>query len=100
MAVLTLRAELAEVDIVAAMAAGAVARQFHDASGLAMAGDAGNPGVRAGQFETRLPGMVELPELPAVRGVAGRTVPAEAALVQVVAGVAGVAILRRTAEGP
>ena len=74
---------LPEVHVVPCVAGAAVAAQLHDLRRLPVTARAGGPLVRAGEDETRDLSVVEPPEAPAVRRVAGLAVLAERALVAV-----------------
>ena len=93
------RAEAPVVRVVRAMAGDAARRHGAFVRGLAMAVPATEPFVRPGQTETGLPRVVELPEPPAVRVVAGAACRPERAAVHILAPVAVDALVGGLAIG-
>jgi hypothetical protein len=62
MAALTLVAELAQVNVILAMAGPAICRQLYFARGSSMAIGAVQSGMRTRQWEVRLLAVIELPD--------------------------------------
>src|SRR5215469_1325759 len=87
-AAVALPAVLAEVHIVLGVTRETVLFQLHLIRWALVAGFAGQLAVRAGEGEAGLLAVVELPQAPAVRGVAAPTVLAEIAFVHIVLAVA------------
>ena len=98
MATLALHAELAEMNVVVAMTGGAVGGHFHLSGRAAMAFAAGELDVFASQRKFRLAVVVEFPDAPGVRRMAGRTVSSESTAVNIAAAMACETIVRRAFE--
>src|ERR1700676_4380425 len=83
MAPLTLPAELPNVNIVLLVTGCAVGRELELFRRFTMTIGAGHLAVRAGQREPRFLGVIEFPQVPAIRRVAGRALLTQAAFVHV-----------------
>lgn len=90
---LALASELTQVLVVLRMAGIAFHRKLDVVSRLLVAAGAVHLGVRAGQCEVRLLGVVKFPNTPAVRRVAVCAFFAEPALVNVVGSMTAVTLL-------
>ena len=84
---------LAEMHVILGMTRETILFQLHLIRGAPVAGLAGELAVCAGQSESSLFAVVELPQAPAVRGVAAPAVLAEIAFVHIVLAVAVDALL-------
>ena len=93
MAAVALPAVLPEVHVVLGVTRETVLFQLHLIRWALVAGLAGELAVRAGEGEAGLLAVVELPQAPAVRGVAAPTILAEIAFVNIVLAVAVDALL-------
>jgi hypothetical protein len=98
MAAITAAAKLAGVDVVRSVTRTTVGRQLRFVGGLLMAVRTRKPRMRTGEREMRACTMVELPQIPAIRRMAGGAVATEAALVHVTLAMAAVAVMRRALE--
>ena len=98
MALLALRPESAAVDIGLRMAATANHRGFDDILGSDVALRAADRGMRAGQWKTRARGMIEVPQIPTIGGMAEAAFLAQGAFMGVLPGVTAVAALGSLAE--
>ena len=98
MAAVALRTVLTQVPIVLVMAGVALLRHPLRTGRLAMAIGALQFAVRAEQREVRIARMIEGPQLPAVRRVAGFALFAQAAFVHVILRMAAIAGRGRVAE--
>src|ERR1700722_12799279 len=99
MAAAALRPVLPEVPVILVMTAAALLRHLHRPGRLTVALRALQLGVRPEQRKVSFLGVIEDPQRPAVRGVAGLAFLAEAALVHVILRVAIDAYGRRPAVG-
>jgi hypothetical protein len=99
MAAVALLAVIAEMPVVLAMATRTYRRHLHGARGLQMARRALQFGVRTLQSKMRLLGMIEHPQLPAVRRMTGFTFAAETSFVKVFMRMALAAGRGRAVEG-
>ena len=88
MAALALAAILSQVHVILLMAGEASRIQLDSVGGLLVAAGADELRVRTAQCEAGLPGVIELPYRPAVRGVAAGAFLAQSSLVNIIARVA------------
>ena len=99
MAALALHSELPQMPIILVMAGIALLAHFSCARWVAMARRALQLAVRAEQRKVRILGVIEPPELPAIRRVAGLALLSQCALVHVLARMAADAGGRRCSKG-